>query len=70
MWTCRNGKFLDDAVEWCAARGLFFDAVNDNVDSLSFTTSNKVFAHVYIDDRGVNPDVELFCMDRVLNEKE
>ena len=29
LYTCRKGKYLQDAVEWCAAHGLVFDYVNE-----------------------------------------
>ena len=53
LWTCRTGKELDFAVEWCKKRGLIFDAVNENLPRIieQFGGDNrKVFAHVYIDD--------------------
>ena len=33
LWTCRTGKMLNDAVKWCYARGLCFDAINENLAS-------------------------------------
>ena len=54
LWTCRCGKYLDEAVSWCLKHGLKFDAVNDNIpEATKFFVSNsrKIFAHVYIDDR-------------------
>jgi len=54
LWTCRDGIFLDRAVEWCKTFGLEFDAVNDNVQSVkdSFVKlSQKVYADIYVDDR-------------------
>ena len=54
LWTCRCGKYLDEAVAWCLKHGLKFDAVNDNIpEATEFFGSNsrKVFAHVYIDDK-------------------
>lgn len=54
LWTCRCGKYLDEAVSWCLKHGLKFDAVNDNIpEATEFFGSNsqKVFAHVYIDDK-------------------
>lgn len=54
LWTCRCGKYLDEAVSWCLKHGLKFDAVNDNIpEATKFFGSNsrKIFAHVYIDDR-------------------
>ena len=34
LFTCREGKLLQAAVEWCKERGLEFDAVNDNLPEL------------------------------------
>ena len=58
LWTCREGELLDKAVAWCEERGLFFDAVNDNIpESIEKYGNNcrKVSADIYIDDRSVNP---------------
>ncbi|MDL2317681.1 hypothetical protein LJC74_01115 [Eubacteriales bacterium OttesenSCG-928-A19] len=30
LWTCREGKALKEALAWCRAEGLEFDAVNEN----------------------------------------
>lgn len=54
LWTCREGSFLDEAVEWCAKQGIIFDAVNDNLPEMIEKYGNncrKVFADWYIDDR-------------------
>ena len=51
--TMREGKILDEAVEWCKEQGLEFDAVNDNVDFMKeFFRNNprKIFCNEYIDD--------------------
>lgn len=29
--TCRQGDALDKAIDWCADRGLFFHAINENL---------------------------------------
>lgn len=60
LWTCRHGQHLEDALAWCRERELFFDAVNEDIDEVKDsefgrTKSNKVFAHIYIDDRASNP---------------
>ena len=34
LWTCRAGKALTDATEWCCEQGLTFDAVNDNLPEI------------------------------------
>ena len=58
LWTVREGRLLDEAVDYCKNRGLEFYAVNSNdPDSTSFESSTcgcrKVNADMYIDDRGV-----------------
>ena len=58
LWTCREGELLDKAVAWCEERGLFFDAVNDNIpESIEKYGNNcrKVSADIYIDDRSFKP---------------
>lgn len=63
LWTCRSGKRLDEAVEFCYKRGLVFDAVNDDLEEFKANypegmeawrksgKARKVFADYYIDDR-------------------
>ena len=34
LWTNREGELLEAAVEWCKARGLTFDTVNENLPEL------------------------------------
>mgnify|MGYP001853552783 CR=1 FL=1 len=56
LWTCREGRLLDDAVEYCRKYGLEFDAVNDNIQENKDRWGNntrKVFADFYIDDRNL-----------------
>ena len=52
LWTCRDGKELQDAVDFCKQHGLIFDAVNDNLPGLGFDPKPKIYADLYIDDRG------------------
>ena len=55
LWTVREGKLLDEAVDFCRKRGLEFYAVNANnpdeqkKDSQS-TPCRKLRAEMYIDD--------------------
>lgn len=49
----RTGKFipqdtLQEAIDYCKAKGLEFDGINESPEQ--FSTSNKQYAHVYIDD--------------------
>lgn len=54
LWTCREGKLLEDAVAACREVGLLFDVINDNAPGMveEFGTNpRKIFANEYIDDR-------------------
>ncbi len=58
LWTCRTGKYLAQAVSWCAERGIRFSAINSNIRSEVVKYSSdprKVGAVLYIDDRGLFP---------------
>lgn len=62
LHTCRNGKDLTAAVEYCRAYGLEFDTVNENLpDVVEYYggDTRKINADYYIDDRALNP-VALF----------
>lgn len=54
LWTCRSGKQLEEAVNWCSSYGLRFDAVNDNLpESVKRfgNNSRKIYANMYVDDK-------------------
>ena len=54
--TCREGKLLDDAVQWCRAHGIEFDAVNENLPERIAqygSDCRKISADEYWDDRAV-----------------
>lgn len=51
LWTCRTGEALERAVEYCRSLGIEFDAVNKNLPGV-FKTSSKIYADVYLDDKG------------------
>ena len=57
LWSVREGKLLDEAVEWCRARGVEFWAVNrDYPEELQKNNnhySRKLKADVFIDDRNI-----------------
>ena len=57
LWTCREGKDLEDAIKFCKWYGLEFDAVNDNLpENIEKYKNNtrKIFADIYIDDKSLN----------------
>lgn len=55
LWTAREGKLLDEAVEYCRKHGVEFYAVNDSQPAGSLfagrRTGAKLLADIYIDDR-------------------
>jgi hypothetical protein len=53
LLTMRCGRELQDAIAYCAERGIKFWAVNDNPDQHSWTASPKVYAQLYIDDLSI-----------------
>lgn len=58
LWTCRTGHALEMAVKWCEEQGVFFDAVNDNLQehiALYGGNSRKIWCDCYIDDKSIHP---------------
>lgn len=58
LWTCRCGRKLEQAVQWCEEFGLEFDKVNRNTDEILEkygSDSRKIYADVYIDDKACFP---------------
>ena len=56
LWTCREKKLLEEAVEFCENFGLRFDYINENTkENIEKYGNNtrKVFAHYYIDDKNM-----------------
>lgn len=55
LWSVREGKLLDEAVEYCAKQGLEFYAVNKNYPEETYneTSSRKINADLFIDDRNI-----------------
>ena len=53
--TCREGPPLREAISHCAAEGLVFDAVNENLDHLiaRWGDCRKLGGDIYIDDRDI-----------------
>ena len=75
LWTCRCGKYLDDAIEACRRVGIIFDAVNENlperIEMFDGSDIRIVFAHEYWDDLAINPS-ELYkhAIDEMLRSSE
>lgn len=73
LWTCRNGMPLIDAIVWCAEHGLFFDAVNDNLEEYKRQfggDSRKITADYYVDDRAVYPSAMPFIFEATTKDED
>ena len=67
LWTCREGMPLVDAIVWCAEHGIFFDAVNDNLEDHKRKfkgNSRKILADYYVDDKAIYPSTMPFMVER------
>lgn len=54
LWTCREGELLGEALAFCTANSLWFDAINSNLPSSIEKfggDSRKIHADVYVDDK-------------------
>ena len=57
LWTCREGEFLQRAIDFCRNNGLEFDAVNDNLPeniAQYGVNSRKISCDFYIDDKALS----------------
>ena len=57
LWSVREGKLLDDAINWCRQHGIEFYAVNRSYPEESISGnehySRKLKADIFIDDRNI-----------------
>lgn len=57
LWTVREGKLLQDAIDWCKERGVEFYAVNNDYPEETKDNNNhfsrKLKVDLWIDDRNI-----------------
>ena len=55
LWTFRQGRELDEAIQYCRSRGVEFYAVNRNFpeEEINENTPRKIQADIFIDDRNL-----------------
>lgn len=57
LWTVRRGRLLQEAIDYCAQRGLYFYAENENYrgenKELGEEVSRKLGVDMFIDDRNL-----------------
>ena len=73
LWSVREGKLLDEAVEWCRERGLEFYAVNKDFpeekrEDKKF--SRKLKVDMFIDDRNIGGLPDWGTIYRIITEKK
>ncbi len=73
LWSVREGRLLDEAVEWCRERGLEFYAVNkdfpeENREDKKF--SRKLKVDMFIDDRNIGGLPDWGTIYRMITEKK
>lgn len=59
LHTMRSGDTLTEAIEWFDAREIPLWSINSNPTQKRWTTSKKVFAHLYIDDTALGAPLVL-----------
>lgn len=72
LWTVREGKLLEEAVEWCRERGLEFYAVNKDFPEenpeKNMQYSRKLKADLFIDDRNIGGLSDWGTIYRIVHE--
>lgn len=73
LWSVREGKLLDDAVEWCRQRGVEFWAVNrdypEETTDNNQSFSRKIKADLFIDDRNIGGLPDWGTIYRMISEQ-
>ena len=74
LWTVREGKLLQDAIDWCSQRGVDFYAINKEFpeeDAEQYKSySRKLKADLWIDDRNVGGLPDWGTIYRMISEKK
>jgi len=75
LWSVREGRLLDEAVEWCRARGVEFYAVNRDYPEENGTANNNHFSRklkvdMFIDDRNLGGLPDWGTIYRMISERK
>lgn len=73
LWSVREGKLLDEAVEYCKQRGVEFYAVNKDYPEEENTDSNfsrKLKVDLFIDDRNLGGLPDWGTIYRMIKEEK
>ncbi|MBM6991658.1 MAG: hypothetical protein I3J02_00075 [Prevotella sp.] len=73
LWTVREGKLLQDAIDWCHERGVDFWAINrdypEEEENKNNHFSRKLKADYFIDDRGIGGLPDWGEIYRIIHEQ-
>lgn len=81
LYTMRSGSHLEDAKQWYLTRGIPLYGIQYNPTQANWTSSNKCYAHLYIDDAalgcpisgkmvaGARPYVDWYAVENILEEE-
>ncbi len=55
IWTCRpiNNHGIEEMEQWLRKHSVPYHGINENARELKFSTGNKIYADIYIDDRNL-----------------
>ena len=73
LWSVREGKLLDEAVEWCRERGVDFYAVNKDYPEEGREDRNfsrKLKVEMFIDDRNIGGLPDWGIIYKMVTEKK
>lgn len=74
LWSVREGKLLNEAVQWCRERGLEFYAINRDYPEEETNNSNnysrKLKVDIWIDDRNIGGLPDWGIIYRIIKENK
>jgi len=74
LWSVREGKLLDEALQWCRDRGVEFYAANKDFPEETYFGDNgfsrKIKADMWIDDRNVGGLPDWGTIYRMIKENK
>lgn len=74
LWTVREGRLLDEAIEWCRERGVEFWAINRDFPEedieLNEHFTRKLKVDLFIDDRNLGGLPDWGTIYRMISEKK
>lgn len=70
IWTTRSGlDYMAHMYNFLETNEIPYDKVNENADFVTFTTSRKIWADVYIDDRGLDTKIDWLQIKEKIRKK-